>query len=416
MRDFARFHKNRVDAETRDRLAQAVVGPDNFVQGLFVVSGSGILRPVPGLPGTAHVSVDKITEAVAPFLAAGVNKVLLFGVCDAQDRDATGSASRAPDALVPAAVRRLKAAFQDLVVITDVCLCAYTDHGHCGVLNSVAAKGTVGRTAKGPERRGAKVSIDNDATLPFLAAMAAAHAEAGADWVAPSAMMDGQVAAIREALDAREEKAGAVQTDAGETSGTNKAAGHTSGANADKAAAGTDKSDAGLQTTAGLQTAAGPTSGRLQTPAVQSPPKTKILGYSAKFASAFYGPFRGAADSAPSFGDRRTYQMDPRNGDEAMAEIAADLDEGADGVMVKPAGAYLDVLARARAAWPDKLLAAYQTSGDIMTLRAAARAGILDYSQALAEQLVGIRRAGADWILGYSAADYLGIAPPWGIG
>lgn len=328
------FHYRRTSQTVRDRVAETFLGPEHFVQGIFIVEGVGILRPCPALRGSAQVSTDRIAEALQPWVAAGITTFLLFGSPDSALRDARGSAASDPEGPIPQALREIRRAWsQDLTLITDVCLCAYTDHGHCGIL-----------ATEGP---GGDVLLDNKATLPRLAAMACAHAAAGTDWVAPSAMADGQVGAIRAALDA-----------------------------------------------AGYH-------------------QTKILGYSAKFASAMYGPFRSAADSAPGRGDRRSYQMDIRNGNEALEEVAADLDEGADGVMVKPAAGFLDVVARTRLAWPDTLLAAYHTSGELMALWHAARAGALDWHRALDEQLHGIRRAGADWILGYGAADWLGIKLPW---
>lgn len=320
-----RFHQNRVDAQTRDRLAETKLAATDFIPSLFVTEQADQLSPVPGLDGTWHVGLNRLAEALEPWLRLGLDKVLLFGVVGAGNKTRNGQAAWDGDPLVAQAVRRIKAQLPELTVFTDVCLCAYTDHGHCGVA---------------PDRGG---RIDNDATLPLLAAMALCHAQAGADWVAPSAMMDGQVAAIRQALDA-------------------------AGGQAKQA---------------------------------------KVLGYSAKFASAFYGPFRGAADSAPDYGDRRSYQMDPRNGREAIEEIRADLEEGAAAVMVKPALNYLDVIAQARAAWPQALIAAYHTSGEFMATKAAGAAGVLDYGRAIDEQLHAIKRAGADWIISYAAAEWL---------
>jgi porphobilinogen synthase len=332
-----RFHQNRLDAVTRERLAETVLSPADFIQVFFLVEGAGILEPVAGLAGTAHLSPDRLAEAARPFLDRGISRFLLFGSVDQTLKSPDGRAAWVPDALVARGVASLKRAHPSATVMTDVCLCAYTTHGHCGLLSD------------GPH---GQARIDNDATLPLLAAMARRHAEAGADWVAPSAMMDGQVAAIRRELDA----AGSAR-DGGQP--------------------------------------------------------CRVLGYSAKFASAFYGPFRGAADSSPQSGDRKTYQMDWRNGREALEEVAADLAEAADAVMVKPALSYLDVLARSRDRFPDAVLAAYHTSGEFMGLRAAARAGVFPYRAALAEQLTAIKRAGANWIIGYAVADFWDVPGPW---
>jgi len=319
-----RFHNHRIDARTRELHAETRLLPTDFIPALFVMEPDYQLERIKGLDGTWHVGIDRLAEAIQPWLALGMDKVLLFGVPDELQKSAAGRTAWEGETLVARAIRRIKTDFPDLTVFTDVCLCAYTDHGHCGLLRPNG-------------------QIDNDTTLPLLAAMALSHARAGADWVAPSAMMDGQVAAIRKELD-------------------NNGFG---------------------------------------------PDRTKVLGYSAKFASAFYGPFRGAAASAPEFGDRTTYQMDPRNGKEALEEIAADLAEGASAVMVKPALNYLDVIARARDAWPQSRLAAYHTSGEFMALKAAAAAGVVDYKRGLSEQLHAIKRAGADWIIGYAGEEYL---------
>lgn len=326
-----RFHQNRLNQEIRALRAEYSFGPEHFLPALFVVPGTNRLEAVPGLAGTAHVSTDLVHKAVAPFIAAGINRVLLFANPGPEAKSPLAESSRDPKGLIPQAIRSLKSHYKNLEVYADICLCAYTDHGHCGLLHEDSGE----------------IRIDNDGSLPLLAAMALSHAEAGADWVAPSAMLDGQVAAIRKALDG-----------------------------------------------SGYRT-------------------TKILGYSAKFASAFYGPFRGAAGSSPGRGDRRTYQMDPPNGAEALEEIAADLAEGANGVMVKPGISYLDVLARARDAWPQAVLAAYHTSGEYMALRAAAHAGVLDFPRALWEHHIALRRAGADLIIGYGAAAALGFTLPW---
>jgi porphobilinogen synthase len=293
------------------------LGPESLILPLFVTEGSGVRRDVPSLPGVAQTSVDELLRDATAAHALGIGAVLLFGIPD--DKDETGSAGYAADGIVPRAVRQLKAELPELIVATDVCLCEYTSHGHCGVLRD----GTV----------------DNDRTLELLARQALSHAGAGADIVAPSDMMDGRVGVIRRALDAE-----------------------------------------------GLADAA-------------------ILAYSAKYASAFYGPFRDAAGSAPQSGDRRGYQMDIANADEAVREVLLDIDEGADIVMVKPAVAFLDVIWRVkqRTGYP---VCAYHVSGEYAAVAAAGRLGWLDAARALDETLVSIRRAGADLIITYWARDY----------
>jgi porphobilinogen synthase len=289
---------------------------DDLVLPLFVVPGSGVEREVGSMPGVFQQSVDKAVASAARAADLGIPAVLLFGL--PEKKDARGCDSALDDGPVQTLVRAIKKSVPSLCVITDVCLCEYTDHGHCGVLEGD--------------------TVDNDETLELLAAEALSHARAGADIVAPSDMMDGRVGRIRMALD-----------------------------------------DEGLTDVA-------------------------ILSYAAKYCSGFYGPFRDAADSAPRFGDRRGYQMDPGNGAEAMREIAADLDEGADLVMVKPALPYLDILRRAREAF-DCPLVAYQVSGEYAMIKAAARAGWIDENRVVDETLTSIRRAGADLIITYYAAD-----------
>jgi porphobilinogen synthase len=292
------------------------VAAEQLVQPLFVVPGSGVEKPVSTMPGVAQMSVDRIAEECRRLADVGVSAVLLFGVPEA--KDARGSGAVDPDGIVPRALDAIRRAAPSLLRITDVCLCEYTDHGHCGVLR--------GET------------VDNDPTLAILADEALAHARAGADVVAPSDMMDGRVGAIRGALDAH---------------------------------------------------------GFADVP---------IMSYAAKFASALYGPFREAAESTPAFGDRRAYQMDAANAEEALREVALDIDEGADIVMVKPALPYLDVIRRVkeRFGWP---VAAYQVSGEYAMVKAAAQAGWLDETRVVDETLLAIRRAGADVIITYWAAD-----------
>ncbi|MFN2375756.1 MAG: porphobilinogen synthase [Candidatus Binatia bacterium] len=289
---------------------------DDLILPLFAVPGRGVEREVSSMPGVFQQSVDKAVETAARAADLGIPAVLLFGL--PEKKDAVGSDSVRDDGPVQELVRAIKKTSPGLCVITDVCLCEYTDHGHCGVLD-----GDV---------------VANDATLELLAAEAVSHARAGADIVAPSDMMDGRVGRIRSALD-----------------------------------------EDGLEDVA-------------------------ILSYAAKYCSGFYGPFREAADSAPRFGDRRAYQMDPGNAAEAMREIAADLDEGADLVMVKPALPYLDILRRAREAF-DCPLVAYQVSGEYAMIKAAARAGWIDEQRVVDETLTSIRRAGADLVITYYALD-----------
>jgi porphobilinogen synthase len=317
LRPTARPRRLRRTSALRDLVRETRLNPKSFIAPIFVVPGSGVRRPISSLPGVDHVSADEALRDAESYASAGVGGVIVFGVPD--DKDDAGSGAWIEDGVVQAALRRLHDADLPLVTVADTCLCEYTAHGHCGPLLKDG-------------------SVDNDATLAALARTAVAQAEAGADMVAPSAMMDGQVAAIRCALDQ---------------------------------------------------------SGFDQVP---------IMAYAAKAASAFYGPFRDAAGSAPAFGDRRGYQMDPANRREAMREIALDVDEGADIVMVKPAGPQLDLIAEARARW-DVPISAYQVSGEYAMLAAAAERGWIDRRRATLETLTGIARAGADIIITYAAAD-----------
>ncbi|HET7552112.1 MAG TPA: porphobilinogen synthase [Gemmatimonadaceae bacterium] len=289
---------------------------EQLVLPLFVRNGKGVRKPVEAMPGVAQLSVDEMLRDTEAAAKAGVGGVLLFGIPDT--KDATGSSAWDDDGPVQNAVRALKKELPQLVVITDVCMCEYTDHGHCGIL-----------------RDG---DVDNDATLELLTKESLSHARAGADIVAPSDMMDGRVGAIRRELD-----------HAGQ-------------------------------------------------------PNVGILSYAAKYASVFYGPFREAAESAPKEGDRRGYQMDPANTDEALREVRLDIEEGADAVMVKPAGPYLDVISRVKddTGYP---VAAYQVSGEYAMIKAAAERGWLDGERAMMESLLGIRRAGADFIITYFATE-----------
>jgi porphobilinogen synthase len=313
---FARFRRLRRGEPLRALVRETTIAPGDFIYPLFVTHGSGVSREIPSMPGQFQLSVDGLAREAATLQRLGVPAVLLFGL--PAEKDEAGSEAYADDGIVQQAVRALKREAPDLLVITDVCLCEYTSHGHCGVL-------------RGDE-------VDNDPSLELIARTALSQAEAGADIVAPSDMMDGRVAAIRAALDG-----------------------------------------------AGLN-------------------NLPIMAYAAKFASAFYGPFREAADSAPAFGDRRGYQMDPANGREALREIAADIAEGADIVMVKPALPYLDVLARARDRF-DLPFAAYNVSGEYAMVKAAARNGWLDERRTILETLTAIKRAGADMTISYHAKE-----------
>jgi porphobilinogen synthase len=313
---FQRFRRLRSSEGLRSLVRETRLSPDDFVYPLFVTHGENVREEIPSMPGQYHLSLDQLASEADELRSLGIPAVILFGL--PAEKDEAGSEAYDPNGIVQQAVRALKQHAPDLVVITDVCLCEYTSHGHCGVL-------------RGEE-------IDNDATLPLLARTAVSHAEAGADIVAPSDMMDGRVAAIRDALD-----------------------------------------DADLA-------------------------QTPIMAYAAKQASAFYGPFRVAAESAPQFGDRRGYQMDAANAREALREIEADIEEGADIVMVKPALPNLDIIARAREAF-DHPLAAYNVSGEFLMIKAAAAAGYLDERLATLEALTAIKRAGAQIIITYHAKE-----------
>ena len=317
-----RFREFRKDQATRDKYADVALGAKDFIYPYFVVEGEGVKEEISTMPGIYRFSIDTLVTDVKECYALGIDKVLLFGVIEDSLKDERGSLAYAEDALVCRAVRAIKAAIPEVCVITDVCLCEYTSHGHCGLLHNH--------------------DVENDATLPLLAEMAYVHAKAGADFVAPSAMMDGQI----EALDKRLREA-------------------------------------------------------------ELRDKCKILAYSAKYASAFYGPFRDAADSTPSFGDRKTYQMDYRTHDQGLEEIAADIEEGADWTMVKPAMPYLDMIARGVERFPQVPMVAYQVSGEYSMLKAAAKLGYLDEQRVVYESLIAIKRAGAQYIISYYAKEYL---------
>lgn len=331
-----RFRIYRKNQNTRDKYADVSLSAQDFIYPYFVVEGKGVVEPIATMPGINRYSIDTLVKDVQEISALGIDKVLLFGVVSDDVKDERGTAAYAEDSLIVRAVRAIKQTLPQTIVFTDVCLCEYTSHGHCGLLTErreAAVEGGVIQKI---------IDVDNDSTLPLLAEMAYQHAKAGADFVAPSAMMDGQVEAIKRRL-------------------------HEGGLGV----------------------------------------KTKVLAYSAKYASAFYGPFRDAADSAPSFGDRKTYQMDFRTHDQGLEEIQADLEEGADWTMVKPALPYLDVIARAVERFPQTPMVAYQVSGEYSMIKAAAQAGFLDEQRIVYESLIAIKRAGAKYIITYYAKEYL---------
>lgn len=314
-----RMRRLRRTPELRRMMAETQLGAENLVHPFFIRAGSGINRPISSLPGHSQLSTDQLGRDLDAVAELGIKSVLLFGIPETKDERGSGAwSAKGP---VPQAIREIKKRHPEIVVISDVCLCEYTSHGHCGIVS------------------GQNGEVHNDETLPLLGQAANVYAEAGSDIVAPSAMMDGQVAAIRSALDDE---------------------GHAS---------------------------------------------TAIMAYAVKYASAFYGPFREAAESAPAFADRRGYQMDPRNAREAMLEAELDEAEGADILMVKPAGPYLDIvrMVRDRSSLP---VAAYQVSGEYAMLKAASERGWIDERRAVMESLYGIRRAGADTIITYYAREF----------
>lgn len=310
----------RQNSAFRRMIRETRLGVDDFVLPLFAIKGKNVQNPIPSMPDQYQLSIDQLVNTTRKAVDLGIPAVILFGVPD--KKDALGTSAYAANGIVQQAIKAVKDALPDLAVISDVCLCQYTDHGHCGVVE--------------------KGIVDNDATLDLLARTALSHAEAGADMVAPSDMMDGRVAEIREALDEN---------------------------------------------------------GFSHLP---------IMSYAAKYCSAYYGPFREAADSAPKFGDRRTYQMDPPNVLEAIREATMDVEEGADIIMVKPALAYLDVICRVREEI-DLPIAAYNVSGEYAMIKAAAQKGWLDGDKVMLETLTAIKRAGADLILTYFAMEAAGL-------
>jgi porphobilinogen synthase len=306
----------RQNENFRRMIRETTLSVDNLIYPLFVVPGTKVKKPITSMPGNFQMSVDHIVKEAARMKTLGIPAVLLFGIPEKKDEIASGALAK--DGIIQRAIREIKDKVPDILVITDVCLCEYMSHGHCGMIE--------------------KGEVMNDLTLEVLAEQAVSHAKAGADMVAPSAMMDGQIGALREGLD-----------------------------------------EAGFD-------------------------GVPIMAYSAKYASCFYGPFREAAESAPSFGDRRSYQMDPANSDEAIREISLDVAEGADIIMVKPALAYLDVIRRAKEEF-DLPLAAYNVSGEFAMVKAAAQMGWIDGERAMLESLTAIRRAGADMIITYFAPE-----------
>jgi porphobilinogen synthase len=306
----------RKNENFRKMIRETKVSVDDLVYPLFVIPGKDAKKPISSMPGNYQMSIDHLVKEVQRAKEAEIPAVLLFGIPERKDETASGAFIK--DGIIQQAVKRIKDRVPEIMVITDVCLCEYTSHGHCGMLE--------------------KNDVDNDTTLEVLAETAVSHARAGADMVAPSAMMDGQVGAIREALD-----------------------------------------EGGYE-------------------------NLPIMAYSAKYASCFYGPFREAAESAPKFGDRKSYQMDPANGDEAIREISLDVEEGADIIMVKPALPYLDVIRRAREEF-DLPIAAYNVSGEFAMIKAAAKLGWIDGEKAMMESLTSIKRAGADIIITYFAPE-----------
>lgn len=314
----ARPRRLRRTATIRRMVRETILTTADFIYPLFVQHGHNVRWPIPSMPGQFRLSLDQLAAEAEELLTLGIPAVVLFGI--PAEKDPVGKENYADDGIIQQAIRILKQAAPDLVVITDVCLCEYTDHGHCGL---VSAGG----------------EILNDPTLDILVRTAISHAQAGADIVAPSGMMDGMVQAIRRGLD----QAGFTQI--------------------------------------------------------------AIMSYAVKYASVYYGPFRDAAEGAPQFGDRKSHQMDPANTREALREAALDVEEGADFLMVKPALAYLDVIARVQAAFPELPLAAYNVSGEYAMIKAAAANGWLDEEKVVLETLLGIKRAGADLILTYHAKD-----------
>ncbi|HBA03016.1 MAG TPA: porphobilinogen synthase [Clostridium sp.] len=313
---FKRYRRLRETSAIRDMVRETILNSNDFIYPIFVVEGENVKEEIPSLVGNYHWSLGRLPEVIDEVIAAGVKGIILFGLPD--EKDEIASSAFCEEGIVQRAIRKVKEISKELFVITDVCMCQYTSHGHCGVIKN--------------ER------VDNDESLKYLAKIALSHAKAGADMIAPSDMMDGRVKAIRDILDENGFK-------------------HIS-----------------------------------------------IMSYSAKYSSAMYGPFRAAANSAPQFGDRSSYQMDPANGKEAMREIAADIEEGADIVMVKPAILYLDIIKEASMTF-NMPIAAYNVSGEYAMIKNAGENGLIDEKRAALEMLISIKRAGAKLIITYYALE-----------
>ncbi|MCP3660474.1 MAG: porphobilinogen synthase [Bacteroidetes bacterium] len=318
MQRLRRFRKNK---KIRNKYAEVQLAAEDFIHPYFVVAGSNIKKEIASLQGVYHLSIDKLLLDIEESIALGLNKIILFGVINNDLKDNLGSKAYENANLVAVAIKKIKEKYPQLIVIADVCLCGYTDHGHCGILNGH--------------------DVDNDATLPFLAKIALSYAHAGADFVAPSAMMDGQVEIIRKVLNKK------------------------------------------------------------------NLTNIKILAYAAKYSSSFYGPFRGAVNCSIANGDRSTYQMDYRTQEQALMEVDADIKEGCDWVMVKPAHTYLDIIHKIKLAYPEEILVGYQVSGEYMMIKVTAERGFFDEQEAMLEALTAIKRSGANYIISYYAKDYL---------
>lgn len=314
-----RFRQYRLDARIRDLCAEVQISISDFIYPYFVVNGERVKNEIPLMEGVFRFSIDELIKDVTEIVCLGINKILLFGVIPNEKKDEKVYEGISSNSIVCRAVRAIKKQFPQIIIFTDICLCGYTSHGHCGLVHNH--------------------DVDNDITLPLLAEMAYQHAVAGADFVAPSAMMDGEVSSIRHRL--KKEKL-----------------------------------------------------------------STKILGYSAKYASSFYGPFHDAVCSYPSFGNKKTYQMDFRTIDQGLNEIAADIEEGADWIMVKPAMPYLDMVQRASICFPDYPLVTYQVSGEYAMLKQGAKVNFFNRKQIFFESLIAIKRAGSKYIISYYAKEF----------
>ncbi|MCD8543414.1 MAG: porphobilinogen synthase [Sulfurospirillum cavolei] len=315
---FKRFRRLRMNATLRSLVRETTLSMDDFIYPLFARSGEGIKKEIGSMPGVYQMSIDEIVKECGTLQTLGINAIILFGIPEV--KDSVGSDALCEHGIIASTIKAVKKAYPNMFVVTDLCFCEFTDHGHCGILDMEHE------------------SVDNDATLEILAKQALVHAHAGADMIAPSGMMDGMIEALREALDSE---------------------------------------------------------GFINLP---------IMSYSTKFASAYYGPFRDVAESAPSFGDRKTYQMDPANRREAIAESIEDEAQGADILMVKPALAYLDIVRDVREATTTPLCV-YNVSGEYALLKAAAKAGVIDYERVMMETMIAFKRAGADIIISYHAKE-----------